>query len=73
LKEKFTPEMAAFLNWMVIRHPDEFMLAEEEDKDFGELYRQGLVILDRQAAIVMVRAPSSRQPSAASHRLTSAA
>ena len=46
LKEKFTPEMAAFHNWMVLRHPDEFMLAEDEDKEFEELYRQGTALLD---------------------------
>jgi hypothetical protein len=54
LKEKFTPEMAAFHNWMVIRHPDEFMLAEDEDRDFEELYRQGTAILDRPALILML-------------------
>jgi hypothetical protein len=54
LKEKFTPGMAAFHNWMVIRHPDEFMLAEDEDRDFEELYRQGTAILDRPAAILML-------------------
>jgi hypothetical protein len=46
--------MAAFHNWMVIRHPDEFMLAEDEDRDFEELYRQGTAILDRPAAILML-------------------
>ena len=37
--------MAAFHNWMVIRHPDEFKIAEDEDKEFEQLYRQGLTIL----------------------------
>jgi hypothetical protein len=56
LKEKLTPEMAAFHNWMVIRHPDEFMLAEDEDKEFEELYRQGkaLLHLNRPALILML-------------------
>jgi hypothetical protein len=54
LKGTFTPTMAAFHSWMVIRHPDEFMLAEDEDKDFEELYRQGLTIVDRSTSLIML-------------------
>jgi hypothetical protein len=41
LAGKFTPEMAAFHNWMVIRYPDHFMLAEDEDQEFERVYREG--------------------------------
>jgi hypothetical protein len=37
LKEKFTPPMAAFHNWMVIRHPDEFMIAEDGSRSQPQL------------------------------------
>jgi hypothetical protein len=40
-----TPEMAAFHTWMVIRHPDQFMLAEDEDKDFEQAYREAIQFL----------------------------
>ena len=54
LKQKFTPAMAAFHNWMVIRHPDEFNIAEDDDKDFEEAYRQSIAILNRPAELVML-------------------
>jgi hypothetical protein len=56
LKGKFTPAMAAFHNWMVIRHPDEFMIAEDEDREFEEAYRRSIAVLDRPAEIVMLNA-----------------
>ena len=37
-----TPTMAAFHCWMVIRHPDEFQIAEDADKDFEQLYRNSI-------------------------------
>ena len=40
-----TPTMAAFHNWMVIRHPDEFRLAEDDDKAFEEAYRHSIRVL----------------------------
>jgi hypothetical protein len=48
--------MGAFHNWMVIRHPDEFNIAEDDDKDFEELYRQGLTIIDRSTSLIMLNA-----------------
>jgi hypothetical protein len=56
LKGTFTPAMAAFHNWMVVRHPDEFNIAEDEDKDVEELYRQGLTIIDRSTSLIMLNA-----------------
>jgi hypothetical protein len=40
--------MAAFHNWMVIRHPDEFRLAEDDDKAFEEAYRHSIRVLNGQ-------------------------
>jgi hypothetical protein len=40
-----TPTMAAFHNWMVIRYPDEFRLAEDDDKAFEEAYRHSIRVL----------------------------
>jgi len=56
LKEKFTPAMAAFHHWMVIRHPDEFMIAEDEDREFEQAHRQAMASLDRPAEIFMLDA-----------------
>jgi hypothetical protein len=56
LKGTFTPAMAAFHNWMVIRHPDEFNIAEDDDKDFEENYRHGLTIIDRSTSLIMLNA-----------------
>jgi hypothetical protein len=42
VRGRLTPTMAAFHNWMVIRHPDEFQLAEDGDKDFEEAYRHSI-------------------------------
>ena len=37
--------MAAFsYAWMVIRHPDEFNVAEHFDEDFEQLYRHSLTL-----------------------------
>lgn len=46
--------MAAFHNWMVIRHPDEFSIAEDDDKEFEEIYSHGLTIIDRPAQMIML-------------------
>lgn len=54
LKENFTPPMAAFHNWMVIRHPDEFMIAEDEDREFEQAYRQATASLDHPAKMVLL-------------------
>lgn len=54
---KITPEMAAFHNWMVIRHPDHFLLAEDEDREFEQTYREGNEIIresDRKTKIVLL-------------------
>jgi hypothetical protein len=56
LKGTFTPTMAAFHNWMVIRHPDEFNIAEDADKEFEAIYRQGLTIIDRSTSLLMLNA-----------------
>ena len=40
-----TPTMAAFHCWMIIRHPDEFQLAENADKDFEGAYRHSICVL----------------------------
>jgi hypothetical protein len=40
-----TPTMAAFHNWMVVRHPDQFRLAEDDDKAFEEAYRHSIRVL----------------------------
>jgi hypothetical protein len=40
-----TPTMAAFHNWMIIQHPDEFRLAEDDDKAFEEAYRHSIRVL----------------------------
>jgi hypothetical protein len=45
LQGRLTPTMAAFHNWMVIRHPDEFQLAEDDDKNFEEAYRHSIRVL----------------------------
>ena len=45
LKGTFTPIMAAFHSWMLIRHPDEFRIAEDADKDFEEGYRDFIRVL----------------------------
>jgi hypothetical protein len=37
-----TPTMAAFHCWMIIRHPDQFQLAEDADKEFEETYRDSI-------------------------------
>jgi hypothetical protein len=39
---KFTPTMAAFHNWMIIRHPDQFMIEEDSDSEFEQAYRQAI-------------------------------
>ena len=54
LRKQFTPAMTAFHSWMVIRHPDEFNIAEDDDKYFEELYRQGLTIVDRSTSLIML-------------------
>jgi hypothetical protein len=54
IKGTFTPAMAAFHHWMVICHPDEFNVAEDLDKDFERLYREGLTILDRETELIML-------------------
>ena len=40
---------------MVIRHPDEFNVAEDSDEDFEQLYRHSLTLLDRGAGVVLLR------------------
>jgi hypothetical protein len=47
LKGTFTPIMAAFHGWMLIRHPDEFRIAEDADKDFEEAYRDSIRVLKK--------------------------
>jgi len=42
LQGTFTPTMAAFHGWMIIRHPDQFQLAEDDDKEFEEAYREAI-------------------------------
>jgi hypothetical protein len=54
LKGTFTPTMAAFHGWMVIRYPDEFMIAEDEDPVFEKAYRQTTASLNHQADMVML-------------------
>jgi hypothetical protein len=39
LRGTLTPTMAAFHTWMVTRYPDQFQLAEDDDKDFEAAYR----------------------------------
>src|SRR5205823_14350827 len=38
----FTPTMAAFHAWMLLRHPDSFQLDEDEDPGFERVYRESL-------------------------------
>jgi hypothetical protein len=55
----FTPAMAAFHAWMVIRHPDHFQLAEDEDKEIERAYREGNEIVQsdgRDIKIVLLQA-----------------
>jgi hypothetical protein len=57
LAGKVTPTMAAFHSWMVIRHPEHFQLAEDEDKEFERLYREGNELIqksDRDTKIVLL-------------------
>jgi hypothetical protein len=39
---------------MVIRHPDEFMIAEDEDREFEQAYRQATASLDHPAKMVLL-------------------
>jgi len=43
-----TATMAAFHCWMVVRHPDEFQLAEDDDKDLEDAYRDSVSFLKEQ-------------------------
>jgi hypothetical protein len=45
LKGTLSPTMAAFHNWMTVRHPDEFQLAEDADKAFEQVYRHSISVL----------------------------
>jgi hypothetical protein len=45
LQGAFTPTMAAFHSWMVVRHPDEFNIAEDEDKNFESAYRDSIALI----------------------------
>lgn len=45
LRHALTPMMGAFHQWMVIRHPDEFRLSLDPDKDFEALYRGSIAFL----------------------------
>ncbi|MGD0565375.1 MAG: hypothetical protein ABSA66_20100 [Roseiarcus sp.] len=59
LKGAFTPAMAAFHCWMVIRHPDEFALAEDSDPEFEQLYRQAIELQKksgREVEVVFLKA-----------------
>jgi hypothetical protein len=42
LQGTFTTTMAAFHCWMIIRHPDQFQLAEDDDKEIEEAYRDSI-------------------------------
>jgi hypothetical protein len=45
LRGTLTPTMAAFHTWMVTRYPDQFQLAEDDDKDFEAAYRDSIRVL----------------------------
>jgi hypothetical protein len=45
LQGTFTPTMAAFHCWMVVRHPDQFNIAEDEDKEFERTYRESIALI----------------------------
>jgi hypothetical protein len=58
LAGKFTPTMAAFHSWMVVRHPENFQLAEDEDKEFERAYREGNALIqkgDRDTKIALLK------------------
>jgi len=42
LSGELTPLMAAFHFWMIVRHPDQFSLEEEDDPAFEEAYREAI-------------------------------
>jgi hypothetical protein len=48
LQSTLTPTMAAFHCWMIIRHPDQFQLAEDDDKDIEEAYRESILFQNEQ-------------------------
>jgi hypothetical protein len=48
LKGAFTPPMAAFHCWMIMRHPDHFMLAEDDDSEFERGYREAVEFLRKE-------------------------
>jgi hypothetical protein len=45
LKGTLSATMAAFHTWMIVRHPDDFQLAEDADADFEQAYRHSVCVL----------------------------